>query len=250
MVGTGVAASLAHETGHQAAALLELVESLRGDLQDRAMTSTEDAWGLWDRWISEVVADLWAVAKLGPTATMGLIGVLSLPPYFVFRVSSVDPHPPPWLRVKLSVALGRALYPDAQWSELESLWESLYPIERASAAQRAWLERLSVTIAELCDHLLEHRCPALFPERVGDAIAVADRSPSALRASLARDRWLDRLVTAPPSRALAVVGQARWSRAITPEAERRTVSNLLATWAIRRTLRADTSEVSQENVHG
>src|SRR5262245_47813288 len=35
MTGGGVAASLAHETGHQAAALLRLVESLRSELRER-----------------------------------------------------------------------------------------------------------------------------------------------------------------------------------------------------------------------
>lgn len=245
MTGTGVAASLAHETGHQAAALLELVDSLRAELQRVATTTNDDAWSLWDRWISEIVADLWAVAKLGPTATMGLIGVLGLPTYFVFRLSAVDPHPPPWLRVKLSAALGRGLYPHPQWSELDALWDELYPLDRASSTQRAWLERMSASIDQLRDRLLEHRCPALSPVRLGDAIAIADRSPSALDAAIRRRGWIGRLSGAPPSRALAVVGQARWSRAITPEAERSTVSNLLATWAIRRAIgRADTPTIN------
>ena len=232
MVATGVAASLAHETGHQAAALLQLVEALRLELQQ----VDGEVWRLWERWISEIVADLWAVAKLGPTATMGLIGVLGLPTYFVFRISATDPHPAPWLRVKLSAAIGRALYPDAQWDELEALWDELYPISRASAAQRAGLAQLADSIDELAERLLAHRCAALSPHPLGDAIAIDDRSPAALRATLAEARWRERLPDARPSRALAVVGQARWTRAITPAAERRTISNLLATWAIRRTL--------------
>jgi hypothetical protein len=247
MVGTGVAASLAHETGHQAAALLELVESLRKELQSLAIATADDRWGIWHRWISEIVADLWAVAKLGPTATMGLIGVLSLPTYFVFRISANDPHPPPWLRVKLSAAFGRALYPDAQWNELDALWDDLYPIAQATPAQRAWLAHIGDTLDPIADRLLEHRCTALAPHPLGAVLAMQDRSPSALRAAVASKRWVDRLLHVPPSCALAIVGQARWSRAITPEDERRTVSKLLATWAIRRKF-ANAPE--EENVHG
>jgi hypothetical protein len=248
MVGTGVAASLAHETGHQAAALLELVESLRKELQDLARATGDDRWNIWHRWISEIIADLWAVAKLGPTATQGLIGVLSLPSYFVFRISANDPHPPPWLRVKLSAAFGRALYPDAQWRELDALWDDLYPIAQATPAQRGWLAHLADTIEPIAERLLAHRCPALAPQPLGAVLAMPDRAPRALRAALAHPRWIDRLLHVPPSRALAIVGQARWARAITPEDERRTVSKLLATWAIRRTFAND--ETRQEKVHG
>ncbi|MDQ3336162.1 MAG: hypothetical protein M4D80_13415 [Myxococcota bacterium] len=226
MTGGGIAASLAHEAGHQAAALLQLVESLRADLRDT----------VWERWISEVVADLWAVARLGPAATMGVIGVLSLPAYFVYRISPTDPHPPPWLRVKLSAAFGRALYPDGQWDELDALWDELYPLERAAPAVRASLAALAQSIDPFRDRVLAHRCPSLAPVPLGEAIAIADRAPASLRRVIARRGWVDALARLRPAHALAVIGQARWSRSITPEAERRAVSNLLATWAIRRSV--------------
>ena len=62
-----------------------------------------------------IIADLWAVAKLGVGATLGLLAVVSLPRAFVFRAEWEDPHPIPWVRVRLSAALGQALYPHPQW---------------------------------------------------------------------------------------------------------------------------------------
>src|SRR3954454_10611833 len=62
MVGSGIASSLVHEAGHQGAALLDLLPSLRPDLQarQRATAGAEHlAWQLWERWISEIVADFW-----------------------------------------------------------------------------------------------------------------------------------------------------------------------------------------------
>lgn len=230
MIGSGVATSLAHETGHQAAALLRLVESLRRELESTG------ALPLWARWISEIVADLWAVARLGATATMGLIGVLGLPAYFVYRVSPGDPHPPPWLRVRLSAAFGHALYPDPQWGELVALWDSLYPLDAAPAHVAAVLRELARAVPALCELVLDHRCRALAPRPLGEAIAIADRHPAAVRAELRRAGWRRGLVRCAPARALAIVGQARWLRVIQPTEERRAVSRLLATWAIRRAI--------------
>jgi hypothetical protein len=41
-------------------------------------------------------------------------GVVSLPIWFVFRINADDPRPMPWLRVRLSCALGNTLYPHPQ----------------------------------------------------------------------------------------------------------------------------------------
>ena len=115
LIGSGIASSVVHEVGHQGAALLDLVGPLRQELGARADRGSQAlAWRLWSRWISEIVADVWSVAHLGITSTRGLIGVVSLPRYFVYRISTDDPHPPPWFRVRLSTAIGDFLYPDLQ----------------------------------------------------------------------------------------------------------------------------------------
>src|SRR5262249_24184233 len=128
MIGSGIASSLIHEVGHQAAALLDLVNSLRPILQglQRGIGPNRIVWQLWERWIGEVVADFWSVARVGVASTLGLIGVVSLPRAFIFRMNVDDPHPIPWIRVKLSSAIGQALYPHPQWERLAMLWESYY----------------------------------------------------------------------------------------------------------------------------
>jgi hypothetical protein len=118
MIGSGIASSLVHEVGHQGAALLDLVNSLQLALRDRKSEEERErrAWELWERWLSEIVADFWSVARVGVAATLGLLAVVSLPRAFVFRVSMDDPHPFPWIRVLLSCALGQALYPHPQFT--------------------------------------------------------------------------------------------------------------------------------------
>ena len=83
---------------------------------------------LWDRWISEIVADFWSISRIGIGSTLGLIGLVSLPRGFVFRPPDEDPHPIPWVRVLLSCAIGDRLYPDPQWAGWPRLWRAMYPI--------------------------------------------------------------------------------------------------------------------------
>ncbi len=95
MVGHGIGSSLVHEVEHQAAALLDLIPSLRPVLaqaQASALAAQRTACACFGRWVSEVVPDLWSVGTLGISSTLGLIGVVSLPRSFVFRVNADDPH--------------------------------------------------------------------------------------------------------------------------------------------------------------
>lgn len=150
MVGSGVASSLVHEVGHQGAALLDLVNTLRPLLQERQRAQPQErtAWQLWERWISEIVADVWAIGRVGFVATLGLIAVVSLPRVFVFRLNVDDPHPIPWLRVLLGCAIGEALYPHPQWQRLARTWESCYPAAAEDPPARELLALLRRTMPD------------------------------------------------------------------------------------------------------
>ena len=81
MIGSGIASSLIHEVGHQGAALLDLVNSLRPVLPglQRERRSEREAWAPQSTGISEIVAEGGSVARLGISSTIGLKGVVSLP---------------------------------------------------------------------------------------------------------------------------------------------------------------------------
>src|SRR4030095_5457138 len=102
MVGSGIASSLIHEVGHQVAALLNLIPSLRTELKNRQLHGkNQDAWVHFERWISEIISDVWAMGHLGIAATLGLMNVVTLPKYFQFRLDLDDPHPAPYVRVQV-----------------------------------------------------------------------------------------------------------------------------------------------------
>ena len=239
MVGSGVGSSLVHEVGHQGAALLNLVASIRTMLQLRTRQAGADrpAWVLWERWISEIVADFWSLAKLGMAATLGLIGVVSLPAAFVFRIGLDDPHPVPWLRARLSCAMGDVLYPDPQWQRMSALWHRLYPTDGLTEAQRRLIGLVEATMPEFVERLVEHRPRSLWGKSLAEVMPLAARQPARLRATLSQWRSEPRrMCTAPPTLVLAVLGQARWDGAVTPEQESNTLGRLLTQWALRRAI--------------
>ncbi|SDW76196.1 hypothetical protein SAMN05216317_1127 [Nitrosomonas eutropha] len=240
MVGSGVASSLIHEVGHQSAALLNLVNSLRPVLQgmERGSGVYNMAWLLWERWISEIVADFWSIARIGIAATLGLMGVVSLPRAFVFRLSRDDPHPSPWIRVKLGCAIGQALYPHPQWQRLAQLWETYYPLTGLDVAQRHNYEMLQATLPGFVTLLINHRPQSLRGASLAEALQVQSRSPWQLQTLFSIWRQQPaRMYQASPVLTFAVIGQARADGRMSPEQESALLGKLLIHWALRSTLR-------------
>jgi hypothetical protein len=244
MIGSGIASSLVHETGHQAAQLLDLINPLRAAIQQRQRfrPRVAQAWSLWDRWISEIVADFWGVGKVGVASTLGLMGLVSLPRAFVFRIDTEDPHPAPWIRVMLSCAMGQALYPHPQWDALASLWQLLYPLEGVDATAQAVLAMLAASIPEFVELLVNFRPKSLRGQSLKEVMPLAERHPSRLAGYYQLwSRSPAQMQAAPPSLVFAVIGQAKADGKISPEAESNTLSGLLTYWAMRSAL--DTSAI-------
>ena len=237
MIGSGIASSLVHEVGHQGAAQLELVPSLRAAIDRRAAEYKGQAWEAWSLWISEIVADMWSVATVGITSTIGLLAVVSLPRYFVFRPSGTDPHPMPYLRVLISAAIGNALYPHPQWKELSTVWRAMYPLTGLPADHVAWIRNCEAHIEDLVDLLVRHPVPLAGGRELGTIWPGQERQPD--RLLRLHQAWGDdfgRMARQRPSLVFAVLGQAKAAGRITAEDESSRLSSLLTAWAVRGSL--------------
>jgi hypothetical protein len=161
---------------------------------------------------------------------------MSLPRVFVFRLTPEDPHPVPWVRVKLSCAIGRALYPHPQWDAVERLWESFYPPVGLAPGYRALLAAFESTMPEFVEVLLTHRPASLRGRSLAEVMDTTTRTPARLAEHYrAWAPTLPRLSRIPPTLAFAVIGQARADGRIAPEDESRTLVDLLYYWALRST---------------
>jgi len=237
MIGSGIASSLIHEVGHQASALLDLTASMRSQLRGLQRGAASMAWQLFDRWINEILSDFWACARIGITATHGLIGVVSLPRPFVFRFNPDDPHPIPWIRVRLSCEIGQALFPHSQWRRLSELWASFYPLAGLDASRRALFAELEAAMPGFVGLLVNHRPAALRGRSLSEALEVDERSPAKLAALFLQwRRTPERMYRAAPSLVFAVVGQARADGRLSPEEESHLLAKLLTHWALRNAL--------------
>ena len=244
MVGSGIASSLVHEVGHQAIAILDLVNSLRPVLTERWQMeggTPKNRWRFWERWISEILADLWSVAKIGVGSTIGLMGVVSLPRAFVFRVNLDDPHPFPWIRVKISCAIGQTLYPHPQWYRLNRIWESFYPLTGLDRDRKQLIGRLQDALPELISLLLSHRPASLGRRSLREVLDIKRRRPEILESYHAAWR-VDQaaMLKTSPSLVFAVIGQAKANGRLSPIEESDLIGKLLTHWALRSTLKTAT----------
>ncbi|RTQ52506.1 hypothetical protein EJV47_05705 [Hymenobacter gummosus] len=238
MVGSGIASSLIHEVGHQGSELLELTTSIRAEI-DKHLEGLEPAgqvvWKLYQRWLNEILSDCWAVAHLGIAATYGLMSVVSLPSYFVFRIGTDGPHPFPWIRVKISLMLGRQLFPHPQWDALDEQWEALYPPTELPADKQQLLGQLQAALPDFARLVLEHRPRALRGRRVREAFPVAERQPARLQSLF--EQWQQQPAArekSAPSLVFAVIGQAKADGRLTAEQEYELLTRLLTRWALNR----------------
>lgn len=168
---------------------------------------------------------------------MGLIGLVSLPRAFVFRLEPDDPHPFAWMRVHLSCAFGDALYPDPQWRQLAQVWSSLYPLGQLPSSQVRVIQALLAIMPAFVRLVLGHRPASLHGRALGQVLHGSDRTPDQL-VRLYQAWTADRSVIprTRPAVAFAVVGQARARGLLTPEGEDRLLGRLISYWALQSTL--------------
>lgn len=237
MIGLGIAGSLLHEIGHQGAANLNLVKYIKMKI-DQKIKSEETAkneWLLFQQWISEIIADFWAVSFLGVGSTIGLFGLMSIPEYFIFRRGSSDPHPYPWIRVLMGIQFGKFMFPDSQWDLLTSRWKKLYPLERQSKSVQKKYGAILAMVPNFVSFLMHMRLENHQGLKLIDLFPISERQPRVLRSTF--DEWKlnwNLALKAKPSFAFAVLGQAQFDNKISPNEENKVIKRLLKHWALKK----------------
>jgi hypothetical protein len=134
--------SIIHEVGHEAMVRLGLVSSLPKELKLALydIGASETIQNLFAMWSSEIGPDFWTFCNSGMVQASSIKEILSLPSNHVFKVSLIDPHPPPYLRVLLSFEWCRQMWGTGQWDEWEKEWLFLYPLDDAQSDSRKILE--------------------------------------------------------------------------------------------------------------
>ena len=236
MVGSGIASSLIHEVGHQVAALLDLVATLKKQLEVKTTAHRDTiAWKYFERWISEIVCDAWATGHLGITATIGLMGVVTLPRYFQFRLDMDDPHPAPYARVLLSCAFGKRIFPHSQWDKLWEMWKAFYPKEGLREELIRDLDNIEKTTPAFVDLVLQHSTKEMNGKKLIELFPITERQPVHLKQIY--QLWKTNKISfngMPPTLVFAVLGQAKADLLIDAKTESAALTRLLRRWAFDR----------------
>lgn len=134
--------SVLHEAGHEAMNRLGLKRPLAAAAEESVRRAggppaLAEMVGLWMR---ELGPDFWTFGASGAAQASGIRELLALPPRDVYKISPGDPHPPPFLRVLLSIDWCRRAWGPGVWDEWEAEWLEFYPPD---AAPEPWRDVLT-----------------------------------------------------------------------------------------------------------
>jgi hypothetical protein len=179
--------SILHEAGHQALVRLGLVTAIPTCLQAAlaragAGRQLQDLFALW---ALEIGPDFWTFCLAGSAEAAGVRDLLSLPPSHVFRISWTDPHPPPYLRVLLSLEWCRQVWGQGVWDGWERQWKALYPLDGLAPRTRALIVRAAACLPIVGRALLTTRFRALGQRTIPDQFDLRMLHPERLGARAA-----------------------------------------------------------------
>lgn len=123
--------SINHEVGHQALIKLNMVTLWQKVFKEAlkkadASPLIQDLYANWSR---EIVPDFWAFCLSGMAQTCSIRDVLMLPTPMMFHISTLQPHPPSYLRFLVSVECCRQLWGKGDWDDWALEWLSLYTLD-------------------------------------------------------------------------------------------------------------------------
>ena len=149
--------SINHEVGHQALIKLNMV-SLWQQVFAEALKNANAApviQDLYANWSKEIVPDFWAFCLSGMAQTCSIRDVLVLPTPMMFSISTLQPHPPSYLRFLISIACCRQMWGQGDWDDWEAEWETLYPLSAVEPTTRQLIEAAKSYVPLVAKTLLQ-----------------------------------------------------------------------------------------------
>ena len=178
--------SILHEAGHEAMVRLNLVKTLPMAFSQalEKAGAPDDIRELFALWTSEIGPDFWTFCCSGMAQPGTLKEILALPPSHVFRVSWTDPHPPPYLRVLLSIECCRQVWGSGIWDRWEKDWREIYPLDLAPSEDEKLLTDAARYIPLIARTLLQTRFRVLGRKAIPDLFNLPSLAPSELQKAI------------------------------------------------------------------
>jgi hypothetical protein len=197
--------SILHEVGHEAMVRLGFV-SVLPDVFRTALERTgapAQVREYFPIWSSEIGPDFWTFCQSGLAEAAAIQEILSLQPEVVFRLSGIDPHPPPYLRVLLSYEWCRQVWGAGIWDRWDERWRELYDESAATPTARVLIQAALPFLPVIAGALLRTRFRVLSGRRIPELFDLDSLAPARL-APLARTIGSTAFHALTPSAQLAV----------------------------------------------
>jgi hypothetical protein len=188
--------SLFHETGHQVAHLTGWVPAMK-DAIGVALHGDDELKSMWQAWVSEIAADVYAFLLTGYASVAALYDVVG-DANTILNWPIGDPHPVGWLRTILGCEFSRNCYGhNGPWNALQAAMQERFPISSAELTLQPLLQRSLIKLPAIAEACL--RCPVpglggkpmlsvLDPQRVSPA-ALAELERSAGESLWTSPHW-------------------------------------------------------------
>ena len=196
--------SILHEAGHEAMVRLNLVKTLPMAFSQalEKAGAPDDIRELFALWTSEIGPDFWTFCCSGMAQPGTLKEILALPSSHVFRVSWTDPHPPPYLRVLLSIECCRQVWGIGMWDRWEKDWRELYPMEEAHREEEKILSDSAKFLPVIARTLLYTKFKVLEGRAITSLFSLAEMAPGNLEMAV-EDLRLEKLKMDSPCKQLS-----------------------------------------------
>jgi hypothetical protein len=175
--------SIIHEAAHEAMVRLNLVRLLPKVFHEglqRAGASPEIR-DLYCLWASEIGPDFWGFCASGLAQTGTIRDILSLPRQHVLRVSWTDPHPPPYIRVLISIGCCRYKWGHGVWDEWENDWVNQYPLENLTPRVKAIINQAIALVPVITGLLFDTRYQTLGRRSIKDLFDLEQLNPTNIK---------------------------------------------------------------------
>lgn len=175
--------SIFHEVGHQALVKLNMVSLWQQVFREgliKAGASPVIA-NLYANWSKEIVPDFWAFCLSGMAQTCSIRDILVLPSSMMFNVSTIQPHPPSYLRFLISIDWCRQLWGKGDWDAWEDEWVQLYPLEGLDETTQQIIKEARQYIPIVGNTLLRTRFKKLDNKPLTTLFDLNNLSPSLLK---------------------------------------------------------------------
>lgn len=225
----GLSVGIFHEVGHEALVRLKIESELRRAIYDKFTHKgiPKQVIRLFVLTAKEIGPDFWAFCNCGIAQTFGIKEILSLPPNLVFKVSLNDPHPPPLLRILISIAFCKKIWGNGIWDIWEKEWYALYPLEKASKENRKILSNSIRYLGLLANVLFETKFATLNGKTIPSMFNLDLLNPRMLEIYISKFLDLGKIPTDVPLGVQLAVFRLMVEKRVISE---RRVDQLLSQW--------------------